>query len=85
MFANATTVVVDEVAAALAEAGDIIRALAEGALDQDDLVEMGALINSPGRGRGGVTVFKSVGIAAQDWSMAELVVQRARECGLVPS
>jgi len=85
LFANATTVVVDEVAAALAEAGDIIRALAEGALDQDDLVEMGALISSPGRGCGGVTVFKSVGIAAQDWSMAELAVQRARECGLVPS
>lgn len=85
-FRRASRVVVDEIGAALAEAGDVIRALEEGAVNQADIVEIGTLLDAPGRGRGrgGLTIFKSVGIAAQDWAIAELAVQRARGSGILP-
>lgn len=85
VFGKATKVVVDEIAASLAEAGDVIQALEAGALHQDELVEMGNLLEAPAERYDGVTIFKSVGIAAQDWSMAELAVQRARDSGLLLS
>ncbi len=83
-FKKADLVVVDQVDAALAEAGDVIQALAAGALVREELIQIGSLIGTYATSRGGVTIFKSVGIAAQDWSMAELSVRRAREAGLLP-
>lgn len=82
-FRQAKTVVVDQLAAALAEAGDIIQALEAGALDPIDLVEIGDLLRVPSARSHGITIFKSVGIAAQDWSIAKLIVERAREARLL--
>ncbi len=81
-FGRADLVVVDQRSAALAEAGDVIQAMALGQLGEGDLHELGELLQAP-PARRGLTLFKSVGIAAQDWAMAELVVGRARQRGLL--
>ena len=72
------TVVVEDVATALREAGDVVMAIAEGAVTADDLVPMrdvvtGAVVPSAGR----PLVFKSVGMSWQDLVVAEAVVTAA--------
>jgi ornithine cyclodeaminase len=67
-------VVVETRASALAEAGDVILAIAEGRLAETDLIELPEVVSGTA-GREGddeVTVFKSVGLALED-----LVVVRA--------
>jgi ornithine cyclodeaminase len=80
-FARASIVVIDQRAAAAAEAGDLIQAIAAGQLRADSLVEIGDLLAGHAGPPGGLTIFKSVGIAAQDWALGDLVVSRARESG----
>lgn len=71
LLAGARQVVVDQKSACLRESGEIIRAVGSGAMDADDLVELGTLRTSSfGRRR---TVFKSVGVAAQDWAIGKLL------------
>ncbi len=75
-------VFVDTFAGALAEAGDIVLAIAAGALDREairgDLHALCAGLH-PGRtGRDAVTVFKSVGTALEDLVAAKLVHRAAR-------
>jgi ornithine cyclodeaminase len=54
----------------LEEAGDIIQAVNPNAISADLLREISSLAPDPGvKAEGGVTVFKSVGIAAQDWAV----------------
>lgn len=77
-FGVAATVVIDQLEAVLAEAGDVIQAIAAGHLRPESMVEIGQLLAVPADPPGGTTIFKSVGIAAQDWALAELVVSRAR-------
>ncbi|MGH3276731.1 MAG: ornithine cyclodeaminase family protein [Streptosporangiaceae bacterium] len=84
-FARAAVVAIDQLAAVLAEAGDVIQAIEAGQLSQDALVEIGRLLDGPPRPPGGLTIFKSVGIAAQDWALGELVVRRAQESGVIAS
>jgi ornithine cyclodeaminase len=80
-------VVVDETEAVLEESGEILDALAAGVITQDDLLELGRLLTDgvaptgrDGRGgrtgRTGRTVFKSVGVAVQDWAVARLLADR---------
>jgi ornithine cyclodeaminase len=76
-IARADLVVVDDRAAALAEGGDIVQALASGAIDEGriaaDLADL-ARGRHPGRTRAGeITVFKSVGFALEDLAAAEAV------------
>lgn len=71
-------VLVDDIAAALREAGDVVLAIAEGALTADDLLPMRDVLT------GAVTVpddrplvFKSVGMSWQDLVVAEAVRTRS--------
>ena len=80
-FGRAAAVVIDQLEAALAEGGDVIQAIAAGQLRPERLVEISQLLAAPPAPPGGTTIFKSVGIAAQDWALAELVVSRAWPSG----
>lgn len=72
---GSATVVIDEKEAILQESGEIIHAIDSGALAHDSLVELGAaLVN--GVDRQSRTVFKSVGVAVQDWAIARLLAER---------
>ena len=62
-------VIVDQRQAAMAEAGEVIAAVEGGRLTEEDLVELGDVVQGrvPGReSESQVTVFKSVGIGVQD-------------------
>jgi ornithine cyclodeaminase len=76
LLAHAQLVVVDELEAALAESGEIIGAVQSGALAVQDIVELGNVIGTPPALLHGITVFKSVGIALQDWAICRLLSQR---------
>ena len=69
------TVVIDDLEAILEESGEILHALGSGAIVQDDLTVLGdALSRAPElRER---TVFKTVGVAAQDWAIARLLASK---------
>ncbi|MEO7352316.1 MAG: ornithine cyclodeaminase family protein [Marmoricola sp.] len=67
-------VVVDERQAVLEESGEIIDALEAGALRLTDLVELGTALQQPPVASGR-TIFKSVGIAIQDWAIANLLAE----------
>jgi ornithine cyclodeaminase len=72
-------VVVDTRAGALAEAGDVVQAIAEGAITEAAVVADLAQLCSgahPGRRRADeITVFKSVGWAGEDLAAAVLAYQ----------
>lgn len=74
-------VVVDHRPTALAEAGEIIRALDAGVKSEGDLVEIGELVNErvevPSDGAQ-TTIFKSVGVAVQDLVAGAWIVARGR-------
>lgn len=76
-------IVVDQLEAALSEAGEVISALQEQCIRQEDIKELGALVHAnqmPNKGR--LTVFKSVGLAIQDISIAHAVYMNALKKGL---
>jgi ornithine cyclodeaminase len=65
----------------LAEAGEILAAIDQGYLSENELVEMGEVIsqNKPGRiDQDQITFFKSVGVAVQDAAAASVVLKNAR-------
>jgi ornithine cyclodeaminase len=68
--------VVESVATALREAGDVVMAVAEGILDPAGLVDLAAVVGR--ERRPGVSVFKSVGMGWQDLVVAEAVLERWR-------
>src|SRR5207247_8554130 len=70
LLTTASTVMVDQVEAALEESGEIIDAVTSGALKTADLVELGPALSTPPPQPTGRTVFKSVGIGPQDWAIA---------------
>jgi ornithine cyclodeaminase len=81
-------VFVDQIESCLDEAGEIIAAIEEGALDRTDLTELGRVVDGSAAGRLGpddVTVFKSVGSAAQDLAVAARALARAeaRDVGVL--
>ncbi len=78
-------IVVDSREAAEAEAGELIRAVADGLTRPDDWVELGEIVNGERPGRDSVsqlTFFKSVGLAVQDMAAAALAFDRAAALGL---
>ena len=80
-IARADVIVVDNRAGALAEGGDIVQAIAGGAISATDIVaDLADLARGahPGRTRASaVTVFKSVGFALEDLAAAEAVFDAA--------
>ncbi|GLZ33799.1 ornithine cyclodeaminase [Lentzea sp. NBRC 105346] len=76
LLTTSDLVVVDEVGAAMAEAGEIIAAVEAGVLKVEQLCELGAALGNP-PDPGGRTVFKSVGVACQDWAVARLLSRRS--------
>ncbi len=83
-------VVVDQVGAALREAGDVWIPVERGLVAEADLVEIGELVARAEEAGGerdsppwrGVTLFKSVGNAVQDLAVASLALERAETRGL---
>jgi len=72
------TVIVEDVATALREAGDVVMAIAEGALTPDELVPMADVVTGavdPPDTR--PLVFKSVGMSWQDLVIAEAVLKHS--------
>lgn len=83
---RAAVVAIDDREAAMSEAGDILQAIDGGVEVQSRLQLIGALIADPEwRRPGGISVFKSVGIAAQDWAIARLAYTRALAANTRPA
>jgi ornithine cyclodeaminase len=80
---RADVIVVDDRNAALAEGGDIVQAIASGAIDADRIaaeLRDFARGTHPGRTREDqITVFKSVGFALEDLAAAEAAVRAGTE------
>jgi ornithine cyclodeaminase len=74
LLRDARLVVVDQIEAALVEAGDLLQAIKRGHLDIGSVKEIGKLLKDPPASAGGRTVFKSVGIGAQDLEVAQLAL-----------
>jgi len=79
-------IVVDQREAAMAEAGDLLQALASGHITNPETwVELGELVEGLKTGRQTqeeVTFFKSVGVAVQELAVAVWVYQKEREIGV---
>jgi alanine dehydrogenase len=79
-------VVVDHLPACLAEAGDLILPIREGAFSAERIhASLGEVVagSKPGRtSEDEITLFKSVGLAVQDAATASLVYAKAREAGV---
>jgi ornithine cyclodeaminase/alanine dehydrogenase-like protein (mu-crystallin family) len=69
------TVVIDDLEAILEESGEILHALGTGALAQSALTVLGDALTRPLQLRER-TVFKTVGVAAQDWAIARLLAAK---------
>jgi alanine dehydrogenase len=78
-------VVVESRAAALAPfpsgPNDLLEPLAAGMIDREEVAEIGEIIDGRPVPRGEVTLYKSVGVAAQDAVAASLVLDAARAAG----
>ncbi len=78
--------VVDQREAVLAEAGDVIIPLQQGAIDESHIhAELGAIASGQATGREDarqITLFKSVGLAVQDAVAASVALERAEAEGL---
>ena len=76
---------VDSHEGALAEAGDIVLAINDGAIDASHIIgELGEVLSGKRAGRrkeDEVTVFKSLGMAVEDVAAAHLAYTRARQQG----
>jgi len=78
-------VFVDSLSACKAEAGEIVQPLAKGLIHEDEIGELGKLINGQAQGRTSdeqVTLFKSVGVAVQDAFAGQLALTNARRLGI---
>lgn len=77
------SVFVDQLTAALSEAGEIIHAVEHHQLDKASIIEIGQwLLSKDSSNNKKITVFKSVGLAIQDLSVAQVVYQNALRQGL---
>jgi ornithine cyclodeaminase/alanine dehydrogenase-like protein (mu-crystallin family) len=76
---------VDSRAAALVESGDVVMGMSEGRFNADHIVaELGEVVNGAEgrRSDAEVTIFKSLGMAVEDVTAADLAYRRASERGI---
>jgi alanine dehydrogenase len=76
---------VDSRAAALVESGDVVLGIQEGRFTVDHIVaEIGELVNGAAgrRSQTDITIFKSLGLAVEDVTAADLAYRRAVEQGI---
>jgi len=74
------TLVVDDLAQAKIEYGDLIQAARDGTFSWDSAVELGAVVAGRRRPRGR-TLFKSGGAALEDIAVASMIYDKATESG----
>ena len=83
---RATKIVIDEHAAAFSEAGDLIIALAQGALQLSgiygEIGEIAAGLKAGRESEAEITYFKSVGNAVQDAAVAQAIYRQAMQANL---
>jgi len=83
---TAARVFVDSRVGGLAEAGDIVIPIKEGAFDESHIAgELGDVFGRRTEGRRGpdeITIFKSLGMAVEDVAAARLAYERASARGL---
>ena len=82
---NKGTVFVDQMEASWSEAGEMIAARSQGLLDFEEVTELGEIVLGLHPGRADdheITVFKSVGIAAQDAMASSIALDAAEIHGL---
>ncbi len=72
------TVFVEDRAAAMAEAGDVLQPIESGALDPGSVAELRDLIRGGAPAGRDVTVFKSVGLASEDLAVATAALAALR-------
>jgi ornithine cyclodeaminase len=70
-------VVVEERAAALADAGEVRAALADRLIGVNELHELGSLVNGKTAARGRTSVFRGVGMAIEDTAAAVALYEAA--------
>ena len=76
-FVGSATVVVEDVATALRECGDVVRAVAAAAVSEDDLVPLAQVARGEVEPTSGRVLFKGSGMAWQDLVVAEAVLDHA--------
>ena len=83
--ARRARIFVDSMDSALSEAGDILIPLAQGEIDEGSIIgEIGAVLNGDVAGRQNdsqITLYKSLGLAAQDLFAADHAYRQALESG----
>ena len=81
LVARARTVVVDQLAAAALESGDLIQAHEAGKFEWERAIELGAVLAGQWQPAGdpGITLFESHGLALWDLAAASVVLAAARE------
>jgi alanine dehydrogenase len=83
LIERARTVVVDQLAAAQLECGDLIQAHAAGRFEWKEAIELGDVVTGKWERpeRPGITIFESHGLALWDIAAASVVVAAARQRG----
>ena len=76
-FVGLATVVVEDVDTALRECGDVVQAVAAGAIREDDLVPLTDVVRGEAPVSTGRVLFKGSGMAWQDLVVAEAVLDHA--------
>jgi ornithine cyclodeaminase len=71
---------------ALTSASDLVEPISTGIIDRSHIIgEIGAVLNGDLRGRQGaseITLYRSLGVPAQDIELANIVYQKAKALGL---
>ncbi len=84
-FVRSATVVVEDVATALRECGDVVQAVAAGAARAEDLVALSQVARGGVEPASGRVLFKGSGMAWQDLVVAEAVLDHTQSRTALPS